>query len=68
MRFNKPELTVKEFSIEVGKHYETVKKSIIRTGKVRFKRNGPKGWILIEREWADEYHDAHTFGGGAYGK
>jgi len=68
MRFNKADLTVKEFAQEVGKHYETVKKTIIKPGKVRFKRNGERGWILIEREWADQYHEAHTFGGGAYGK
>jgi len=68
MRFDKSILTLKEFAAEVGQHRDTVIRYIILKGKCRFTRNGPRGQYRIRREWADEYHNHHTFGGNAYGK
>jgi len=79
IRFDKPWLSLKEFAAEVGKHPEWVRVSILKKGKVKYSRSTlpeetdkgkPKGAsnYAIRRDWADKYHEAHTFGGTAYGK
>jgi hypothetical protein len=69
MRFEKPFITVREFSTELGVCYMTGLR-IIASGKVKHRRTKTKysGRIVIDREWADEFHKTHTFGGQAYGK
>jgi hypothetical protein len=67
IRFDKPWLTPKEVGLEIGKHFETVKR-YCRAGKLTYMKNGPNGHMLISRKSLDKHKNSHTYGGTAYGK